>query len=80
MIHSARVDYRFGRMAAKPVRAMTGRSARGARRFFSAILRIIAEAKLRRLARELSIRNVRYPSVRLEGDRFVADHNRSPSR
>ena len=53
------------------MRAITGRSARGARRFFSAMFRIIAEAKLRRLARELSIRGVRYPSVRLEGDRFV---------
>ena len=72
--------YRFGRIAARPVRAMTGRSARGARRFFSAILRIIAEAKLRRLARELSLRSVRYPSVRLEGDRFVADKDRSASR
>jgi hypothetical protein len=72
--------YRFGRMAAKPVRAMTGRSARGARRFFNTMLRIIAEAKLRRLARELSIHGVRYPSVRLEGDRFVADQNRSPAK
>jgi hypothetical protein len=73
-------DYRFGRSAAKPARATTGRSARGVRRFFSAMLRIIAEAKLRRLARELSIRGVRYPSVRLEGDRFVADQDRSPSK
>jgi hypothetical protein len=73
-------DYRFGRAAAMPVRAMTGRSARGARRFFSAMLRIIAEAKLRRLARELSIRGVRYPSVRLEGDRFVADQDSSPAK
>jgi hypothetical protein len=73
-------NYRFGRTAAKPVRAMTGRSARGARRFFTAILRIIAEAKLRRLARELSIRGVRYPSIRLEGDRFVVDQDRSPSK
>jgi hypothetical protein len=71
--------YRFGRTAAKPVRAVAGRSARGARRFFSAMLGIIAEAKLRRLARELSLRGVRYPSVRLEGDRFVADQDRSPS-
>jgi hypothetical protein len=55
-------DYRFGRSAAKPARATTGRSARGVRRFFSAMLRIIAEAKLRRLARELSIRGVRYRS------------------
>src|SRR4029077_8007913 len=60
--------YRFGRTAARPLRATAGRSARGARRFFSAVLRIIAEAKLRRLARELSIRGVRYPSVGLEGD------------
>jgi hypothetical protein len=73
-------NYRFGRTAAKPVRAITGRSARVAKRFFSAMLRIIAEAKLRRLARELSIRGVRYPSVRLEGDRFVADQDRSPSK
>jgi hypothetical protein len=74
-------NYRFGRTAAKPVRATTGRSAaRGARRFFGAMLRIIAEAKLRRLARELSIRGVRYPSVRLEGDRFVVDQDRSPSK
>lgn len=72
--------YRFGRIVARPVRAMTGRSARGARRFFGAVFRIIAEAKLRRLARELSIRGVRYPSVRLEGDRFVADQDRSPSK
>ena len=72
--------YRFGRTAVKPVRAVTGRSARGARRFFSAVLRIIAEAKLRRLARELSIRGVRYPSLRLEGDRFVADQDHSPSK
>jgi hypothetical protein len=74
--------YRFGRMTAKPVRATTGRSAaaRGARRFFSSMLRIIAEAKLRRLARELNIRGVHYPSVRLEGDRFVADQDRSPSK
>lgn len=70
--------YRFGRIATRPVRAMTGRSARGARRFFGAILKIIAEAKLRRLARELSLRGVRYPSLRLEGDRFVADQDRSP--
>jgi hypothetical protein len=73
-------SYRFGRIAVRPVRAMTGRSARGARRFFGAILRVIAEAKLRRLARELSLRSVRYPSVRLEGDRFVADQDRSPSQ
>jgi hypothetical protein len=73
-------DYRFGRMAAKPLRAITGRSARGARRFFGAMFRIIAEAKLRRLARELSIRGVRYPSVRLEGDRFVVDQDRSSSK
>src|SRR5260221_584692 len=73
-------NYRFGRTAAKPVRAIARRSARGANRFFSAMLRIIAEAKLRRLARELSVRGVRYPSVRLEGDRFVADQNRSPSK
>jgi hypothetical protein len=73
-------NYRFGRTAAKPVRAIAGRSARVAKRFFSAMLRIIAEAKLRRLARELSIRGVSYPSVRLEGDRFVADQNRSPSK
>lgn len=73
-------NYRFGRTVAKPVRAITGRSARGARRFFGAVLRIIAEAKLRRLARELSLRGVRYPSIRLEGDRFVADHDRSPSK
>lgn len=66
-------NYRFARTAAKPVRAITGRGARGARRFLSAVFRIIAEAKLRRLARELRIRGVRYPSVRLEGDRFVAD-------
>ena len=66
-------DRHFGRTTPKPVRATTGRSARGARRFFSAMLRIIAEAKLRRLARELSIHGVRYPSVRLEGNRFVAD-------
>lgn len=70
--------YRFGRIRTRPVRAMTGGSARGARRFFSAILGIIAEAKLRRLARELSLRGVRYPSLRLEGDRFVADQDRSP--
>jgi len=65
--------YRFGRMAAKPVRVMTGRSARGARRFFNTMLGIIAEAKLRRLARELSLHGVRYQSVRQEGDRFVAE-------
>ena len=73
-------NYRFGRTAAKPVRAIARRSARGAKRFFGAMLKIIAEAKLRRLARELSIRGVRYPSVRLEGDRFVADQDRSPSK
>jgi hypothetical protein len=44
------------------------------------MVRIIAEAKLRRLARELSIRGVRYPSVRPEGDRFVADQDRSSSK
>ena len=70
--------YRFGRMAAKPIRVMTGRSARGARRFFNTMLGIIAEAKLRRLARELSLHGVRYQSVRLEGDRFVAEQNFSP--
>ena len=73
-------NYRFGRTAAKPVRAIAGRSARVAKRFFSAMLRIIAEAKLRRLARELSIRGVSYPSVRLEGDRFVVDQNHSSSK
>ena len=73
-------NYRFGRTAAKPARSTTGRSARGARSFFSAMLGIIAEAKLRRLARELTIRGVRYPSLRLEGDRFVADQDRSPSK
>ena len=74
MTRQAFVDDRhFGRTAPKPVRTTTGRSARRARRFFSAMLRIIAEAKLRRLARELGIHGVRYPSVRLEGDRFVAD-------
>jgi hypothetical protein len=70
--------YRFGRIAARPVRAMIGRSVRGARRFFSAIFRIVAEAKLRRLARELSLRSVRYPSIRLEDGRFIADQDRSP--
>jgi hypothetical protein len=74
------VGYCFGRITARPTRATVGRSARGARRFFSAMLRIIAEAKLRRLARELSLRGVRYPSVRLEGDRFVADQDRSPTK
>lgn len=76
--NSLPAGYRFGRTAIKPVRAVTGQSARGARRFFSSIFRIIAEAKLRRLARELSLRGVRYPSLRLEGDRFVADQDRSP--
>jgi hypothetical protein len=78
--NSLACNYRFGRTAATPVRAMAGRSARGARRFFGAILRIIAEAKLRRLARELSIRGVRYPSIRLEGARFVVDQDCSPSK
>lgn len=73
-------DYRFGRSAARPVRATAGRSVRGARRFFSAMLRIIAEAKLRRLARELSLREVRYGSVRFENDRFVADQDRSSAK
>lgn len=73
--NSPRNDYRFGRTPAK-----SGRAARGARRFFSAMLRIIAEAKLRRLARELSLRGVRYESVRLDGDRFVADQDRSSSK
>jgi hypothetical protein len=81
MTHPVLADDRhFGAMAAKPVRTSTGRSARAARRFFSAMVRIIAEAKLRRLARELSIRGVRYPSVRPEGDRFVADQDRSSSK
>ena len=70
---------RFGRNSVKRVR-VGGRATRGARRFFSAMLRIIAEAKLRRLARELSLRGVRYELVRLEGDRFVADQDRSSSK
>jgi hypothetical protein len=76
---SLQTDYRFGRTPAKPVR-VGRRATRGARHFFSTMLRIIAEAKLRRLARELSLRGVRYESVRLDGDRFVADQDRSPSR
>ena len=68
-------SYRFGRTPTK-----SGRAARGMRRFFSAMLRIVAEAKLRRLARELSLRGVRYESVRLDGDRFVADQDGPSSK
>jgi hypothetical protein len=70
--------YRFGRLPAKPIRAGS-RAARGAKRFFSAMLAIIAEARLRRLARELSLRGVSYESVRPDGDRFVANPDRSSS-
>jgi hypothetical protein len=73
-------DYRFGRTPAKPARAKTGRTIRGARRLFSAMLRMIAEAKLRRIARELQLRNVRYESIGFDGDRFVIDHDRASSK
>lgn len=73
-------DYRFGRTPAKPARANTGRTIRRARRFVSAMLSMIAQAKLRRIARELRLRNVRYDSMRFDGDRFVVDRDRSSSK
>ena len=68
-------DYRFARGSAKRARRFAGRAARGARGLFSAMLEIITAAKIRRIDRELRIRGVRYDSVKLDGDRFVADHD-----
>jgi hypothetical protein len=66
--------YRFG-SSGKRMRRFAGRAARGARGFFSTMLEIITAAKIRRIERELRMRGVRYDSVKLDGDRFVADHD-----
>jgi hypothetical protein len=65
-------SYRFGRISGRRTRSHAGRAVHGAKGFFSAMLKIIAAAKERRVERELRARGVRYDSLRLdEGDRFT---------
>jgi hypothetical protein len=71
--NSRSAGYRFGRVAVKRVDAYAARSFRAVKASFKAVLKMIAAAKIRRLARELRLHQHRYDRVRFDGDRFTLD-------
>jgi hypothetical protein len=53
-------DYRFGRTQGKRVRVHARTALRRVNGYFKTMIEAIAKAKLRRMARELEIRSIRY--------------------
>jgi hypothetical protein len=52
--------YRFGRIPGKPLRAGSGAAFGRVNRFLKNMIEAIANAKLRRMARELELRGIRF--------------------
>ena len=65
--------YRFGRTRAQRAGNFAAQAARGLGRFFRTMIALIAAAKIRRIAREMRMRGIRYDSAKFDGDRFIAD-------
>jgi hypothetical protein len=63
--------YRFGRISGKSVHFYAHRAASGARALFAGMLRIITEAKLRRIEREFRIHGPNHDWLRIDDDNFT---------